>query len=296
MSLEPPVLAKPWTADPALALTLLLQQRSPGLSPGSLQVYQAMLASAVRALAPEGGLAHCGVDALQAWLQYKVVNPRTAQRYLALLDRVFRDMQEQGQRKDNPAQGLAQQWKAKTRPLPVALQPEQEARFRAAIPQTLTWRGYRDRAIIAAVLDAGLKVQELQALRRSDYEGLSPPPRFCIRLPPTTRYAQVAPSGEAALTAWLDFSAGTSAEAWLFPSDRQDTPLHAASLYRIIEQVFQRSGVKVAHKGAEVLRATFAARQFRAGRSLSYVQECLGHQFPESTVPFKRAALGDRPV
>lgn len=288
--------ALPWDTDPAAALTRLLLARSPSLSPGSLQVYHAMLASALRALAPAGGLGRAGGADIERWLQQAVKGTRTAARYLTLLERVFRDMAEHGQRQDNPAAGLLSRLKSTARPLPTALLPAQEAQFRAAISRRSTWRAVRDRAVIAAVLDAGLKVHEVQALRVRDYETDPEGVRLRVRDGNVERRAPLALAGEAALEDWVALRASAGEDAWLFPSDRQDAPLHAASVYRIVEKVFQAAEIRLAHRGAEVLRATFAARQFRGGKSLGYVQACLGHRFPESTIPLRAVALRERPA
>jgi site-specific recombinase XerD len=288
--------ALPWTSDPAGALTALLRAKTPSLSPGSLQVYQAMLASALQHLGGPAALAHCGTAEIEEWLQQKVRSTRTSARYLSLLERVFRDMVEHGQRTDNPAAGLLSRLKQPARPLPLALLPGQEVRFRRALPAGSTWRALRDRAVIAVLLDAGLKVHEAQALRVEDCEVDPAGTRLRVREGDLERKSPVAHAGEMALTEWLKLRAAAGPQAWLFPSDRQDTPLHAASIYRIVEKVFKAAGIVLPHRGAEVLRATFAARQFRAGKPLNYVQSCLGHRFPESTIPLKRAALGDRPA
>lgn len=286
----------PWTSDPASALTTLLRAKTPSLSPGSLQVYQAMLASALQHLGGAGALAHCGAAEIEEWLQRQVKSTRTSARYLTLLERVFRDMVEHGQRSDNPAAGLLARLKSPARPLPLALLPAQERLFRAAQPPGSAWRTVRDRAVIAALLDAGLKVHEAQALKVSDYETDPAGARLRVREGSVERKAPMAPAGEVAMAEWARLRATAGPDAWLFPSDRQDAPLHAASVYRIVEKVFRTAGIVLPHRGAEVLRATFAARQFRAGKELGYVQRCLGHRFPESTVPLRRTALGDRPA
>jgi integrase len=259
-----------------------------------------MLGSALRYLAKhQSGLASCGADLISKWLLDVSESPRTRLRYGTLLSWVFADMVKQSERVDNPALEVLGAHRNHRRPLPLALQPGQESAFRAALPDGRSWRAARDRALLLVLLDGGLKVQELRDLRTEDYLPDPEMPRLLVAGRSDDRWAPLAASGVTALEDWLALRGAPGLvpdSPWMFPSDRAASPLHSASIYRIADATFRRAGLVLKHQGAEVLRATFAARQFRSGKSLNFVQTCLGHRWPESTEPLRRAALGERPV
>ena len=101
---------------------------------------------------------------VEAFLQSQA-EATTARRYAALLRRVYERAIEAGMLHANPVQGIdARWWLPLGRPAARTLPGFQVAEFVAALPEPKTQSEVRDQAIVALMLGAGLRLQELRAL------------------------------------------------------------------------------------------------------------------------------------
>lgn len=234
----------------------------------------------------------------------------TRHRYLRTLDALHAELVRAGLRPDNPARRLEAQFPApRTRPLPEALTPSEEARLLAALAQLLApeagpdgdgpdatqpgWRPLRDAAMVAMAIGSGLQPREIVALKCDDLHLDETPPFVTVaghgRRP--QRVAPVSPAVRPLLAAWLSLRApvGRAASGALFAGTAGgDHALTVRTVHRACEAWLERAGVDRIHKGARVLRGTFAARQLRAGRPARVLRDWMGLALEGSAAAYAR--------
>lgn len=288
-----------------------------GFSDNSVKTYSAMWGKFVK-YAPRRA-AFAGADVIEGFLstlsarERKGYVPRAAsndalairRRYLSMLDKLFASLMLQGVRQDNPAQEMLRQLdvvnRAVPRKLPVALSKEDEA---ALIDVVKSYpvpgsRELRDRAVLALLVGAGLKVSEVVGLRLEDIQVESDPPFVHILGGRVERLAPVSPWALPLLKEWLDRSDASKDQSGLaFPGD-DNQPIAACTVYRVAAGAIKKANLNPKHIGPSVLRHTFAVRQLRAGEKLSTVSAWLGHAQETSTAVYKLMVVdpgGARPV
>jgi integrase len=211
-------------------------------------------------------------------------------RYLRLLERVFDYLATP----ENPARQAAHYIDkapdAAGANLPTqALASEQIAAFMAALPELgntpSRWKRRRDRAILATMLGAGLRVSEILTLKRSDVGQMAPDGTIPITL------ARGRASGLARKHVTI-LRAETTCEVleWLalrkqlriagplmFPAAIDGSALTRMTVYRMSRQTFLDAGIPVHHSGGRTLRNTFAVRELLNETPIEAVSEYLGH-------------------
>ena len=175
-----------------------------------------------------------------------------------------------------------------TRKLPVWLtDPEVDALLAQITTRSIT--GLRNRAMIAAMLGAGLRVSEVVGLRGSDVdltEGT-----VAVRDGKGGRDRTVPVDGETLgwLRAWGEKrrALGLDGRAPFFPRVRtkglggrslgQHGPLAIRTVQLLVNRLMQQAGLNKGRCGPHVLRHTFATRMLRRGFTLAEVRDLLGH-------------------
>ena len=148
------------------------------------------------------------------------------------------------------------------------------------LPDTSTRKGLRDRALLELLYGAGLRLAELQGLRRDDVDFRGE----LLRVLGKGGKERLVPcQGEAKrwLGRWLDLI-GVSAADPVFPGRDPERPLSRRTVQRIVERYLgQVAGL--ARISPHVLRHSFATHLLERGADLRSIQEMLGHASLAST-------------
>lgn len=303
--------ASTWLADPLSAtLAWLRTERTPTgpYSEATIQKHLSIVRRCLASLRDQNvtlqnadpvHLAHF-LSALEH-LQRDGTLALTRHRYLRTLEALYDQLQREHIRFDNPARSLLHRYPPpRTRPLPEALTPTEEARLIQVLLDALStpaspWRERRDAAIVATAVGSGLQPRELIALRIDDVHLDETPPFLTVaaygRRP--ERVAPISPTVRPVLAAWMDIRdqlAPPGAPA-LFCATRKGDPLSARSVHRACEGWIKRAEVSRTHKGGRVLRGAFATRQLRAGKPTTVLRDWMGLAQETSAAAYGRAIV-----
>jgi integrase/recombinase XerD len=115
---------------------------------------------------------------------------------------------------------------------PVAFLTDEETKALVAAPDTTTWIGRRDRALLLMAVQTGLRKTEIRALRRQDVELNTGAHIRCVGKGRKTRATPLRPDVTAVLKKWLAYQPGVAADP-VFPSTRGGV-LSADALQRLV--------------------------------------------------------------
>jgi integrase/recombinase XerD len=169
-------------------------------------------------------------------------------------------------------------------PLPRPAPPAEVAAFSA------TLRTWRDRALLALLVGAGLRLAEALGLRLGDLDWGGPQVFIRRGKGGRQRFAMAPAPAWAALKAYLDAerpppgTAAPAAEAALFvvlQGPRRGRPLTAAGVQSLFRH--HRRRAQTPQVTPHRLRHTCGTELHRAGLALEFLQEQLGHRRLEST-------------
>lgn len=169
-----------------------------------------------------------------------------------------------------------------------------EAEALAAAPDTGTWTGRRDRALIGLALQTGMRAGELTGLSNHDVHLGTGAHVACHgkgrkeRITPLTRTTVVL------LRAWQRERAGNPAAA-LFPTRRGTRLSHDALEHRLAVHAKTAAvtcpTIAAKNVTAHVLRHTAAMRLLEAGVDTTVIALWLGHESTETTLIYLHADL-----
>jgi integrase/recombinase XerD len=170
----------------------------------------------------------------------------------------------------------------------------QEADALLAAPDRSTWAGRRDHALLLLAIQAGLRVSELAALRRSD---LHPGPGAHVRCQGKGRKERTTPMTKqtaAAIRNWLTERPPQPATP-VFASHR-GTPLTRSAIEKIVARHAQSASATCPPLASKritphTLRHTCAMRLLWAGIDTSVIALWLGHERAETTQVYLHADL-----
>jgi integrase/recombinase XerD len=170
----------------------------------------------------------------------------------------------------------------------------QEADALLAAPDRSTWAGRRDHALLLLAIQAGLRVSELAALRRSD---LHPGPGAHVRCQGKGRKERTTPMTKqtaAAIRDWLTERPPQPATP-VFASHR-GTPLTRSAIEKIVARHAQSASTTCPPLASKritphTLRHTCAMRLLWAGIDTSVIALWLGHERAETTQVYLHADL-----
>ena len=177
------------------------------------------------------------------------------------------------------------------RPTMAAPRALDEGQLRRLLRAIEARRSPRDRAAVALMAFAGLRVSEVAALDVADVSVTARTGRVIVRHSKGDTSRTVPLSGEArdALREWLGVRPGNS-EGPLFPGpDGGGGRLTVRSLCRLVTVAGAETGISVS---PHALRHTFVTRLVRKGTDLALVADLAGHRRIETT---RRYALPSEP-
>jgi len=166
--------------------------------------------------------------------------------------------------------------------LPKCLDVEQ-VRALLEAPDTKTFLGSRDRAILETIYSAGLRVGELISLNIEDLDEFSE----ALRIRGKGKKERLAPLGSKAMEAIDEYLAmrakafGRSRRGALFVN-KVGGRISARSVRRKLDKYTRRAGIDMPIS-PHVLRHSFATHMLNAGADLRSVQEMLGHESLSTT-------------
>jgi len=67
----------------------------------------------------------------------------------------------------------------------------------------------------------------------------------------------------------------------------------SGTVYAIVRRAFDHAGIRSARRGPHVLRHALATHLVQRGFALKVASDLLGHQHPDSTLPYTKLAIED---
>jgi integrase/recombinase XerD len=225
-------------------------------------------------------------------------------RYLRLLERVYTHLG--ATHEQNPATRAAykvHRTPATGRDKPkVFLTDKEQAAFLANLPaaeaydpdrpEASSWRKRRDRAMLAMMLGAGLKVSEVLALRvehvgKKDSTGsisvkvVNP----ALRTADNAHKTVLRPFAVPYVLPWLEERKRRRIPgSLLFPASlKEGQELNKATVYRHVKATLEQAGLDVERMGGRTLRNSFAVRELANDTPIELVGTYLGHYERRST-------------
>ncbi|MDL4813089.1 tyrosine-type recombinase/integrase [Actinomadura opuntiae] len=163
-----------------------------------------------------------------------------------------------------------------------------------AAPDTLTWHGRRDRALLALAAQTGLRVTELTGLTRGDVHTGTGPNVRCHGKGRKSRITPLTTSVAAVIRAWLREQPGDTTDP-LFPT-RTGRRLSSDAVQDLVERHATAAAaacpsIRDKHITPHTLRHTAAMALLHAGVDPVTIALWLGHESPRSTQPYIHADL-----
>ncbi|MFO8008429.1 MAG: tyrosine recombinase XerC [Candidatus Brocadiia bacterium] len=201
----------------------------------------------------------------------------TIARRAATIRSLYRFLKQQGIVQKNPMTALRSP--KRERKLPVFLTVE-EIRKLLDQPDTGTWIGRRDLAMMETLYGAGLRVGELVSL---DYDDVDPETGL-VRVEGKGKKERVVPAGRCAIGAIRRYLNGHGSDGpsarhprALFVNARDGGRLTARSVRRAVRKYVLHAGLN-SRVTPHALRHSFATHMLTNGADLRAVQELLGHE------------------
>jgi integrase/recombinase XerD len=177
---------------------------------------------------------------------------------------------------------------------PVAFLTDEETMALVSAPDTSTWIGRRDHALLLIAVQTGLRNTEIRSLRRQDVQLDSSPHIRCVGKGRKTRATPLQPEVAALLKEWLAQQPGAHDDP-LFPSTRGG-PLSADALQRLVTKysvAARRVCPSLTGKivTPHTLRHAAAMSLLHRGVDLSVIALWLGHESTETTEVYLHADM-----
>jgi len=173
---------------------------------------------------------------------------------------------------------------------------EEESAALLAAPDTKTWIGRRDRALLLLALQTGLRNSEITSLRRQDVELGTGAHVRCLGKGRKLRCTPLRPDVAGVLKGWMSKQTGQPDDP-VFPSSRgARRRLSADALQRLVSKYVMRArrtcpsliGKKVT---PHTLRHAAAMALLRRGVDISVIALWLGHESMETTQIYLHADM-----
>ncbi len=163
-----------------------------------------------------------------------------------------------------------------------------------AAPDTTTWTGRRDHALVILAIQTGLRISELIGLRHSDVHLDTGPHITCYGKGRKQRVTPLTRQTVDLLRAWITEQAAQSVDP-VFPT-RRGTPLSRDAIERRLAIYTTRAAVSCPtlndkNVTAHVLRHTAAMRLLHAGIDIAVIALWLGHENIQTTQIYLHADL-----
>ncbi len=219
----------------------------------------------------------------------------TARLRLLAVQLLFKAMQAQGLRADNPAAGIRAAKDRTTdeeRVIEKALSLAEAQAFMRAIPKGYTRRGARDRAMIFLMLLAGLRAEEVCLLTWGD---IGESRAQVLGKGNKKRSVDLTPSITASLKSLRSFLMGREIDSTpvftpmgiLRPNARR---LTVRTVERVVDRALSRCNLKRPGRSAHSLRHTYAMLCVLTGGDREALQASMGHADMATTTIYTHAA------
>jgi site-specific recombinase XerD len=282
-----------WQADPHAAFDAWLAQHE--FRASSADVYRAQWSNFLAWLsAKRTTLLTVQRPVIEQFIAQLDIRRQQQMRYLRLIERVLDHVREVESAATNPARFIAQDgdaaWRKTRDNEPTGfLTHDERASLIAhlyspmgALPTGQRWREWRDRALVAVFLGAGVKTGEAAQLPVDCYAPGAPYITVDASNPLQIRQARLATFAIELLETWIEErGAANLAGSLLFPAAPSGRSMHKATMLRAIDAVMDASGVsasRIARASPQTLRNTYAAQHFEEGTDLDRVGQWLGFQ------------------
>jgi integrase/recombinase XerD len=172
---------------------------------------------------------------------------------------------------------------------------EEEITALVSAPNTDTWIGQRDRALLLVAVQTGLRNSEMTSLRRQDVElGVGAHVR-CLGKGRKSRCTPLRPDVVAVLKAWLSRHPGAPGDP-IFPSARGRRRLSADAMQRLVARHTATAAqscpsLKAKTVTPHTLRHAAAMALLRRGVDLTVIALWLGHESTETTEVYLHADM-----
>ncbi len=233
-------------------------------------------------------VARAHVIAWRKTLEAEKLSAASIRRKLSAVSSLFEYLCERNAIAHNPAIGISRPKEGANEGKTPALSDDQ-ARALLDAPNTATWQGKRDRAMLAVLLYHGLRASELCSLRLRDYTERRGVRTLCVHGKGSKlRYIPVHPKAMAALSDYLGAS-GNAAEddtPLFLPSPnrcKRTTPMLRQRIRELVARYAKRLQLPQAIVRPHALRATAATNALEHGADIAKVQDWLGHANPATT-------------
>lgn len=177
---------------------------------------------------------------------------------------------------------------------PVAFLTDEETMALVSTPDTTTWIGRRDHALLLVAVQTGFRNSEIRSIRRQDVELDTSPHIRCVGKGRKTRATPLRPDVAALLKEWLVHQPGAPEDP-VFPSTRGGR-LSADALQRLVAKhtvAARRICPSLAGKivTPHTLRHAAAMSLLQRGVDLSVIALWLGHESTETTEVYLHADM-----
>jgi site-specific recombinase XerD len=163
-----------------------------------------------------------------------------------------------------------------------------------AAPDTATWTGRRDHALLLAAVQTGLRVSEITGLTISDASLGAGPHLACHGKGRKTRATPLTPATTEVVRTWLTERGGTGTDS-LFPT-RRGTRLSRDAVERLVARHARTAAqtcpsIAAKHVTPHVLRHSAAMALLHAGVDITVIALWLGHASPATTRVYLHADM-----
>lgn len=218
-------------------------------------------------------------------LTVRGLKPATVNRRLSAVRSWLRWAKENGTVEDLPS---FPRRLAEAKGAPRALSRVEEARFLRAVERE---GSARDKALVALMLHAGLRVGEAVQVRVADVEIGERKGKVVVRAGKGLKRREVPLSNEARamIRPWLTQVRGE----WLFPGHKEGTHLSVRAAQAVVKKYAYLARIDMENITPHVLRHTFATRLLRRGVDIVVVATLLGHARIDTTARYTRPGWKD---
>lgn len=264
------------------------------LADGTIAWYENILGELSKSLAAQGvsGLEEVRAEHLRAHLsrlRREGMASETVFRCYGALRCAFRFWKREGQLTTNPMELVERPRRERALIRPLA--PEQASRL-LEMPDTRRPQGLRDRAMMALMLDSGLRVSEVLSLEGSRIDWLN----CTLAVMGKGRKERTVPFSATTAQVLLEYARQRAKGPVLDPQfflGRTGRKLERTKVRKLVVRYGKAAGIQGVRVSPHTLRHTFAVMYIRNGGDSFSLQEILGHSTLEMTRRYVHLARRD---